>query len=200
MSTGTILAPGVAAVPGFNGSTAEPFYGGDVLYEVVDNEFRELPLMSARETRLASILLQILGPFTRSNSLGLTDMEMLFLIGGPRNLQRRPDVSYVSFQRWPKGKPVPATNAWDVVPDLAVEIVSPTDGANEIIEKVEDYFTCGVRRVWVLYPLVSKVYDYASSTAVRILTRAETLPGGELLPGFELPLAELFEEAAPTAE
>lgn len=197
MSTGMILSPGAPAVPGFNGSTAEPLLGGDVLYEVVGNEIRELPPMGARESGLTSYLHELLAPFTRKNQLGLSYMEMLFLIGGPRNLQRRPDVSYVSFQRWPKGKPVPATNAWDVVPDLAVEIVSPTNGANEIIEKVEDYFTCGVRRVWVLYPLVSKVYDYASPTSVRILTRAEILPGGELLPGFELPLAELFEEAAP---
>lgn len=197
MSTGTILSPGSVAVSGENGSPAEPFVAGDILYEVVDNEIRELPPMGARESGLTSYLHELLAPFTRKKQLGLTYMEMLFLIGGPRNLQRRPDVSYVSYQRWPKGKTVPATNAWKVVPDLAVEIISPSNGANEIIEKLEDYFTCGVRRVWVFYPLVSKVYDYASPTSVRILTRAETLPGGELLPGFELPLTELFEEAGP---
>lgn len=198
MSTGTILSPGSLAVPASNGPPAEPFVDGDIFYEVVDNEIRELPPMGASEVVLASYLHEILGPFARRSSLGLAYVEVLFLIGGPRNLQCRPDVSYVSFDRWPKGKPVPGTNAWEVVPDLAVEIISPTNGANEIIEKVEDYFTCGVRRVWVVYPLFGKVYDYASPTSVAILTRAETLSGGEVIPGFELPLAELFEE--PTAD
>jgi Uma2 family endonuclease len=198
MSTGTILTPGPVVVPGANGSPAEPFVDGDILYEVVDNEIRELPPMGASEVGLASYLHEILGPFARRSSLGLAYVEMLFRIGGPRKLQRRPDVSYVSFERWPKGKPVPGTNAWEVVPDLAVEIISPTNGANEIIEKVEDYFICGVRRVWVVYPFVSKVYDYASPTSVTILTRDQTLPGGEVLPGFELPLAELFGEVVPT--
>ena len=119
---------------------------------------------------------------------------MLFLIDKPRNLQRRPDVSFVSFQRWPKGKPVPPTPAWEVVPDLAVEIVSPSNDAYEVLEKVEEYFACGVQRVWVIYPPFSKVYDYASTTSVRILTGADHLSGGEVLPGFELPLSELFEE------
>ncbi len=130
----------------------------------------------------------------RNSSLGKVQAEMLFLINAPRNLQRRPDVSFVSFQRWPKGKPVPGTQAWEVVPELAVEIISPTNGANEIVGKVEDYFTCGVQRVWVIYPLYSKVFDFASATSVRILTRADRLSGGDVLPGFELPLSELFEE------
>ena len=75
-----------------------------------------------------------------------------------------------------------------------MEIISPTNSANEVLGKVEDYFACGVQRVWVIYPLFSKVYDYASATSVRILTRADRLSGGDVLPGFELPLSELFEE------
>ena len=59
----------------------------------------------------------------------------------------------------------------------------PDHGANEVLGKVEDYFACGVQRVWVIYPLFSKVYDYASATSVRILTRAERLSGGDVLPG-----------------
>jgi hypothetical protein len=57
----------------------------------------------------------------------------------------------------------------------------------------EDYFACGVQRVWVFYPLYSKVYDCASATEVQILTRADRLSGGEVLPSFELALSELFE-------
>jgi Uma2 family endonuclease len=197
MATGTVASPNPAGATSWTRSLTEPLLNGDILYEVVDDEIRELPPMSARETRYASILLRILGPFAWNSSLGVSDAEMLFLIDTSRNLQRRPDVSYVSFQRWPKNKPVPGTSAWEVVPDLAVEIISPTNGANEILGKVEDYFACGVQRVWVIYPLFAKVYDYASATSVRILTRAENLSGGDVLPGFDLPLSELFEDPTP---
>lgn len=194
MATGILLTPGLAAALVANQPWTEPLLNGDVLYEVVDNEVRELPPMSARATQFATDLSRFVSNHAWNSSLGKVQVEMLFLIDGPRNLQRRPDVSFVSFQRWPKGKPVPGTQAWEVVPDLAVEIISPTNSANEVLGKVEDYFACGVQRVWVIYPLFSKVYDYASATSVRILTRAERLSGGDVLPGFELPLSELFEE------
>jgi hypothetical protein len=61
-----------------------------------------------------------------------------------------------------------------------------------VVEKVEDYFVSGVERVWVIYPTIGKLYDYESPSSVRILTRDQTLEGGALLPGFHLPLAELF--------
>jgi Uma2 family endonuclease len=199
MATGTLLTPGLAAALVANQPWTEPLLNGDVLYEVVDNEFRELPPMSACETQFASNLVRIVSNHAWNASQGLVQAEMLFLIDNSRNLQRRPDVSFVSFQRWPKGKPVPGTQAWEVVPDLAVEIISPTNGANEVLGKVEDYFACGVQRVWVIYPLFSKVYDYASATSVRILTRAERLSGGDVLPGFELPLSDLFEEPTVAA-
>jgi Uma2 family endonuclease len=172
MATGTPLSPGAAAAPEAGQSFPLPLLNGDILYEVADGEIRELPPMSARETQFASDLSGLVGNHAWGSSLGRVQTQMLFLIDSSRKLQRRPDVSYVSFQRWPKGKPVPGTEAWEVVPDLAVEIVSPTNVANEVVGKVEDYFACGVQRVWVIYPLFAKVYDYASPTAVQILTRA----------------------------
>jgi Uma2 family endonuclease len=198
MATATITSPIPAPAPGLDGTSTVP-PDGDILYEVVDNQIRELAAMSAWETRFASVLSRRLGPFAWDQGLGLLDIEMLYLIDRAKNLQRRPDVGFVSFERWPRGKPVPRTNAWEVVPNLAIEVISPTNGANEVIEKIEDYFACGVQRVWVIYPLFAKVYDYDSANSVRILTRADTLPGGDVLPGFQLPLAELIEDQAETA-
>jgi Uma2 family endonuclease len=197
MAIATIIAPVPALAPRLNSPPPEPPIG-DLRYEVVDNQIRELPPMSARETRFASSLSHILGNFAWTHDLGQVDVEMLYLLDAPKNLQRRPDVAFISFQRWPRGKPVPGTNALEVVPNLAVEVISPTNGANEVMGKLEDYFACGVQRVWVFYPLFGKVYDYDSTTTVRILNRIHTLQGGNVLPGFELPLAELFEEPAPT--
>ncbi len=195
MATGMIASPTVPALEP-SGMLSEPFVNGDVLYEVVNNQIQELPPMSARETLFASSLFRFLGPFSWNGGFGQVVSEMLFLLVPAKNLQRRPDLAFVSFERWPRGKLVPGTNAWEVVPNLAIEVISPTNSAYEVIEKLDDYFASGVQRVWVIYPLHAKVYDYESPTSVRILTRSDTLTGAEVLPGFELPLAELFEAVA----
>src|SRR5579883_2987129 len=192
MATGTIPTPDPVAALLANQPLNGPLLNGDTLYEVVDNEIRELPPMGAREAQFATDLATRVNNHAWNGILGKAQVEMLFLIDKPHNLQRRPDVSFVSFQRWPRGRPVPTTPAWEVVPDLAVEIVSPRNEAYEILEKVDEYFACGVQRVWIVYPPFSKVYDYASPTSVRILTRADVLTGGDVLPGLEIPLAELF--------
>ncbi|HKM57086.1 MAG TPA: Uma2 family endonuclease, partial [Isosphaeraceae bacterium] len=170
---------------------------GDILYEVVDDAIRELPAMVAREAHLASTLSRILGSFTWNSSLGHVVIEMLFLLDRARNLQRRPDVAFVSFERWARARPVPAEPAWNVVPNLAIEIVSPTTLANEIIEMIEDYFSSGVERVWVFYPSVAKVYDYESPGSVRILAPGEVLSDSAMFPGLEIPVTDLFPSGVP---
>ncbi|HKB04201.1 MAG TPA: Uma2 family endonuclease [Gemmataceae bacterium] len=89
---------------------------------------------------------------------------------------------------------IPRVDAWPVVPDLAVEIVSRTNTFEEVIEKMQEYFRAGSRLVWVVIPGPSEVYAYTSPTATHIYTRTDELPGDPVLPGFRLPLAKLFEE------
>jgi len=171
--------------------------GDDILYEIVDNEVRELPPMGASETDLASVLFRILSPFAWDHALGKVVSEMLFLLIPGTNLQRRPDLAFVSFARWPRGRPVPKTPAWEVVPNLAIEVVSPNNLANEVMVKIEDYFLAGVERVWVIYPEIAKLYDYDSPASVRILTADQLVEGGDILPGLRVPLTEIFVDATP---
>ena len=126
------------------------------------------------------------------HKLGLVVTETLFVLDAQRNLKRRPDVAFVSYPRWREDR-VPRTEAWDVVPDLAVEVISPTNLAEEIDDKITDYFTAGVRLVWVLYPASGRVYVYQSPERVTGLERTDELEGGDVLPGFRLPVAALFE-------
>jgi Uma2 family endonuclease len=88
---------------------------------------------------------------------------------------------------------VPAAAAWDVVPNIAIEIVSPTDRLSRHINKLEEYFAAGVQRVWVVFPDQCKVYVYDSPTSVRILQVGDDLTAEPVLTGFQLPLATLFE-------
>src|SRR5687767_13248887 len=89
-------------------------------YEVVNGERRELEPTGVFETALASVLSYYLGQFALPQKLGLVVRETLFVLDAQRNLRRRPDVAFVSYPRWPEDR-VPRAEAWDVVPDLAVE-------------------------------------------------------------------------------
>jgi Uma2 family endonuclease len=162
------------------------------LYEVIDGERREIERMGAFETVLASALTYHLGSFALQHKLGVVATETLFVLNALRNLKRRPDVAFVSYSRWREDR-VPRAEAWDVVPDLAVEVISPTNLAEEIDDKITDYFGAGVRLVWVLFPVSGRVYAYESPDRVSVLGRSDELDGVDVLPGFRLLIATLFE-------
>src|SRR2546423_949930 len=122
----------------------------DSLYEVVNGDYVEKKV-GARELLLANDLAAVLRTFVRDQELGRVDVEMIFRFA-PEAPQRRPDVSFVSFQRWPRGRRVPPGEAWEVVPDLAVEVVSPSNLYYEILGKVSEYFEAGVGGVWLVVP------------------------------------------------
>jgi Uma2 family endonuclease len=179
-----------------------PGWDSDALkfYEVVDGRYVENPPLGAKESVLAAFLQDLMGPFARANRLGRVVPETLFWIDRGHNLKRRPDLAFVSDQRWPLRRRVPRTEAWDVVPDLAVEVVSESNTADAVAIKIEEYFQAGVRSVWVIYPVVSKVYVYDSPACVRILQLGDELEGGELLPGFRVALSTLFEAGGEEPE
>jgi len=150
--------------------------------------------MGAFETGIASLLDQILGTFARANRLGRFFGEMLFRIDIGQDLQRRPDVAFVSHARWPYNRRVPDVPVWDMVPDLAIEVISPSDMMSAVLRKVHDYFKAGVTRVWVVYPEQAEVYIYSTPQQVQVVGVGQELDGGDLLPGFRLPVAVLFED------
>lgn len=167
--------------------------GDEPLYEIIDGQRVEIPHMSAFASILASRLLFELQSFAKTHALGQAVVETLFHLPVPVDRNRRPDLAFVSFERWPMDRPEPLEdNAWDVVPDLAVEVVSPNDDAEQFQEKIDEYFQAGVRLVWVIYPKLRRCHVYDSHSLIRIVNVLDTLEGGDVLPGFRLPLADLF--------
>jgi Uma2 family endonuclease len=169
----------------------------DPLFEIIDGQRVDLPPMGTLATFVASELHITLGYFTRTQGLGRTVIEAMFelAINGGRN--RRPDLAFVSYQRWPQTELVPEEgNAWPIVPDVCIEVVSPFDLVEDLLEKIDEYFRAGSRQVWVVFPKRRVVYVYDAVTQIRVLTRADTLDGGAVIPGFSLPLASLFPEPA----
>lgn len=196
MSTPATLEPVLVESP----ALGDPGGPVDSHYEIIDGRRRELPPMGIYSVTVASRLVRKMGAFTDPRGLGEVVSEALFRLplAEDEHRNRRPDVAFVSYQRWPADRPLPVdANAWDIVPDLAVEVISPNDLAEEQIDKLHDYFRAGVRLAWVVYPKQRQVYVYESPTSVRILTDAETLDGGAVLNGFTLPLASLFAPSPP---
>jgi Uma2 family endonuclease len=147
--------------------------------------------MGALAGTIASLLMSHLNIFAWQHRLGFAVAEVTFrlLAGRP---QRRPDVAFIPYDRWNPLPPTEDPPAWDVVPTLTVEVVSPNDSITELDEKLRDYFDAGVRLVWVLNPTLRRVSVYESFTRVRILQENDELDGGPVLPGFRLRIADLF--------
>lgn len=164
------------------------------LYEVVNNQIEDKSLMSTRSEEIGSDLVQLLGGFVRPNRLGKVLCEALFRIDQKKNLQRRPDVAFVSAAKWPPNKPTPDASAWDMVPDLAVEVDSPTNRMRKMMAKVREYFDAGVQRVWIVLPQQQSILVFDSPSQVRIVTQGDMLEDAALFPGFRLPLVDLFGE------
>jgi Uma2 family endonuclease len=102
---------------------------------------------------------------------------------------RQPDISVLGKDR------IAATDAdsyFQGAPDLAVEIVSPSDSAQDLESKVKQYLQAGAKQVWVLYPKTRNIYVFSGTQSPRILEENQTLEGGELLPGFSVKVADLF--------
>jgi Uma2 family endonuclease len=200
MMGSTITAESVESTPVItkNGPRASSFpdlstIPDEMLYEVVDGEIVE-KTVGVHEAEIATLLIEFLAPFARAHRLGRVFGETIFRIDQSKNLQRRPDVAFVSHARWPAQRRAPKVAVWDMVPDLAIEVVSPSNTADHVQEKIHEYFQAGVSRVWVVYPRQKEMYVYASPTQIQVLQLGQDLDGGELVPGFRLPLTALFED------
>jgi len=103
---------------------------------------------------------------------------------------RAPDVGFIRQDQLPNG--MPETGYIPAPPDLAIEIVSPNDAADEIEAKIQDYLAGGTRLIWYFYPKTRTLHVITASGARR-LSENDTLDGGDVLPGFTLALKDLFE-------
>lgn len=103
---------------------------------------------------------------------------------------RAADLLYISHERLAGRTPV---GYLDVAPELVVEILSPDDRWDDVMEKLADYFAAGVDRAWVVAPKLRSVFAYRSLTESRQLGEGDLLSDEEILPGFSLPVAQLFQ-------
>jgi Uma2 family endonuclease len=161
------------------------------LYEIVGGQRVELPPMSAFATVITTRIITALDPVVTAQRLGSVAGETVFVLDPHTDLRRRPDVAFISAARWPLDREIPEEGDWVVVPDLAVEVISPNDLFQPVLAKVREYFHYGVRQVWLVIPAERLVYVYDAVTTVRAVGEPGRLET-PLLSGLSLPLAQLF--------
>jgi Uma2 family endonuclease len=166
----------------------------DRLYELVDGVLVE-KIMGFPESYLAAEIVQCVGTYASKADLGIVvgaDGTVRLM---PR-LVRIPDVSFISWRRLPSRR-IPVEPIPDLVPNLAVEILSKGNTKSEMDRKLKDYFLAGVELVWFIDPARRTVRVYTAPDESTLLTEEQTLDGGKVLPGFRLPLKELFAKMTP---
>ncbi len=161
-------------------------------YELVEGEVKEVPA-GVRHDAIVMRVGVALYPYVQNLGVLCASSAGYRMVSG--NI-RSPDVSFIRRERLPEGKP--SVGFGDTAPDLAIEVLSPSEDQSELLRKVAEYFESGAQQVWVLDPEAVRALVYHSPLTVQVLDAEDTLEGGELLPGFRCKVRELLEE--PTEE
>jgi Uma2 family endonuclease len=159
------------------------------LCELIDGVLVEKP-MGMAESLLAAKIIAALLAFVDPRRLGFVAGE-----GGMMQLRtalvRIPDVAFISRDRLP-GRRLPAGAVPLIAPDLAVEVLSRSNTRREMARKLHEYFEAGTRLVWYVDPPTRTVAVHTSVRDSATLSASDVLDGADVLPGFTLPLPELF--------
>jgi Uma2 family endonuclease len=156
-------------------------------YELVNGEVKAVPTTFEHEVIGANLLLKMGPHATGRGFLTMSQAGFRMMTGNIRC----PDIGFTLKSRLPQGKPV--RSFADFAPDLAVEIVSPSESRPDLMTKIAEYFASGAQQVWLLFPEQVRVNLYTSPFDVQILFDEDEITGGELLPGFCCQVKGLFE-------
>ena len=160
-------------------------------HELVEGELRTMTPSGSEHSVITATLAHLVGGFASAHHLGVVfGAEGGFRIGSDPDTVRAPDLAFVQRERIPESG-IP-TGFWPGAPDLAVEVVSPSDTYEEVEEKVAQWLRAGTLLVWVVNPKLRTVAVRSSAKKVRILSEADELLGGVVLPGFTCRVSELF--------
>jgi Uma2 family endonuclease len=160
--------------------------------ELVNGEIREMTPTGGAHGEAGGDLFGLIWSYNRLHKLGrVTNAEtgyVLTIQDDNKGYVRAPDIGFISIKRAPEPF---ASDFIPMPPDLAVEVVSPGDRADEIEEKVQNYLRYGVRLVWVMYPSVKKIF-VRKTGETKELSQDDVLSGEDVLPGFAVKLSEIF--------
>ena len=157
-------------------------------HELVDGEIVVTPT-GFRHSEVAGKILHIIATFLEKSPIGKVYTPDIGIWLPDGNL-RSPDVTFVRNEKLPEGKS-PDTFG-EVVPDLAVEVLSPNDSLRQVAAKIGEFLDCGVPLVWLVDPSRETVTVYRSLSDTIQLGREDTIEADSVLPGFSSAVARFF--------
>lgn len=160
-------------------------------YELVAGELRMMSPSGWKHGEIVGNLHGIMWNHIRANGLGkIFGAETGFLIARDLDTVRAPDIAFIANENLPEQDPEEAY--WPGAPDLAVEVLSPSDRTSDVEEKVQAWLAAGSRMVWVVDPKASTIVAYDVGGEVVTFDAKQQLDGGDVLRGFRCSVAEVF--------
>ncbi|MEI7642748.1 MAG: Uma2 family endonuclease [Chloroflexales bacterium] len=172
--------------------TAEEFFAlpGSRHQELIYGEVIDVMPPGGIHGKVAVTVGMFLMLWAKQGSRGVVGVESGFILKRDPDLVRGPDAYYVRAERLPsEGVP---DGFWTIAPDLAVEVVSPSETADDVQSKVSEYLASGTSAVWVVYPRLHRLVAHTPDGLARTYGPGSTLEMPDLLPGFALEINELF--------
>ena len=163
----------------------------DYKYELVQGELIRMAPTGGEHGVLTIRIGRILDEYVEAHDLGVcSGAETGFILQRSPDIVRAPDAAFIAKARIPESG-IPKTY-WPFAPDLAVEVLSPSDRFSAVQTKIAEYFSAGTRLTWVIEPATRIVYVYRSAHDVQALGEDDELSGADVLPGFRYAVGRLF--------
>ena len=160
-------------------------------HELIMGELVEMPPPGQYRAEIGSIVDGSLGPYVRGARIGKALTAYGYILSFGPDTVRAPDLSFISRERL---EAIGETRGyWSGAPDLAIEIISPSDRYTDVADKVQEWLDAGARMVVVINPRVRTVAVHRSNGDVEILAEGDTLNGADVVPGWRIAVAEIFD-------
>jgi Uma2 family endonuclease len=160
-------------------------------WELIDGELVEVTPSGMESSRLAHRIGRIVGNYVDAHRLGvMTSADGGYVLFPDRATILVPDVAFIRADRLPPERERPRYPR--LAPDLVIEVLSPSDSTSEVVAKVEMYQEAGVPLIWLVDPGKTTITVIAAGDPTEVLKLGDVLSGGEVLPGFAVPVAEIF--------
>jgi Uma2 family endonuclease len=158
--------------------------------ELIDGELRPMSPINMRHMQVAGKIYFLLQTFLNKQPRGVAGQELGCILSRNPDVILAPDVLFISFDRVPKG-PLPE-KFFNAAPDIAIEVLSPSDSWQEIEVKANKYVENGTPLVWIVNPKTESVTVYQPGPTVKYLKKTEVIDAGDVLPGFSCAIADFF--------
>jgi len=158
-------------------------------HEISAGELRTLPPAKSLHSLIALAVLETLQAYLRERGFGRAIPEAGYILLRDPLTIRRSDVSVLSKERIRSTR---KDEYFEGAPELAVEIVSPSDPADDLQIKVDQYLGAGAKQVWIFYPKTKGVHVFFAGGSLATFDETQTLTGGDLLPEFAVKVGDLF--------